>query len=85
MGTVSVTLNEAQDDEYSDHIGIIKDLLVKVHDGYMFSASHDFGTIASSGGISSQYRGPNWEQQRKKVIERDNNTCQNCGAKGEKY
>ena len=35
------------------------------------------------GGISSQYRGPNWEQQRGKAIKRDNNTCQICGASGE--
>ena len=35
------------------------------------------------GGISSQYRGPNWEQRREKVIERDNNTCQICDASGE--
>lgn len=30
-------------------------------------------------GGNSDYRGPNWKEQRAKALERDSNTCQHCG------
>lgn len=35
------------------------------------------------GGRSSEYYGPDWNEQRRRVIKRDNNTCQHCGKPGE--
>ncbi|MGV9142231.1 MAG: HNH endonuclease [Promethearchaeota archaeon] len=31
------------------------------------------------GGKGATYYGPNWQEQRKKILERDNYTCQKCG------
>jgi endogenous inhibitor of DNA gyrase (YacG/DUF329 family) len=48
---------------------------------YIYFSKHfeEFRNPNWKGG-STNYRGPNWEEQRKKAMQRDNFTCQLCGS-----
>jgi len=38
---------------------------------------------AWKGGGNRKYYGPNWEEQREKALERDDNSCQKCGCESD--